>query len=145
MRMSNLDILGLRCNQRPVEPAPMLSPGATALPPRDIESDEDYIEAVDHPFPQPSRSSSRPKKRRVRWHGSEEETSDTDGDPVSRIYVPNTQPDFDVVIDQVRTVLYGCMLRCTHCVCRCGMVYCVYVHMDVRTYVCLVVCVLNWT
>lgn len=100
--MSNLDILGLRCNQRPAEPVSMLSSGATAPPPRDIESDEDYIEAVDHPFPQPSRSNSRPKKRRVRWHGSEEETSDTDGDPVSRIYVPNTQPDFDVVIDQVQ-------------------------------------------
>ena len=110
MRMSNLDILELKCNQR-AEPVSKLSSGATAPPPRDIESDEDYIEAVDHPFPQPSRTTSRPKKRRVRWHGSEEETSDTDGDPVSRIYVPNTQPDFDVVIDQVRNV------HCSVCVC----------------------------
>ena len=111
----------------------MLSPGAAALPPRDIESDEDYIEAVDHPFPQPSRSSSRPKKRRVRWHGSEEETSDTDGDPVSRIYVPNTQPDFDVVIDQVRTVLYVvCCGVPTVCV---GMGW-----YTLCTYICMVVC-----
>ena len=104
MKISGLEILKLKCNQQPVEQAPqqkvMHSP--------QIDSDDDYLEAEDQPFSIPSRSSSRPKgtKRRVRWLGSEDDSSDTDGDPVTQIFVPNTQPDFDVVIDQVSVISY---------------------------------------
>ena len=68
------------------------------------ESDEDYLEAVDQPVQQPGRTHAK-TKRKVRWHGSEEDSTDTDGDPVSQVFVTNTQPDFGAVIEQVRAVL----------------------------------------
>ena len=101
LNIQGLKILDLPCNTNPT-PGTEKSPH-TLRPKEDhSDSDEDYLEAEDQPIQQPTRLLK--PKRKVRWHGSEEDSSDTDGDPVSHVFVPNSQPDFDAVIHQVNLI-----------------------------------------
>jgi lysophospholipid hydrolase len=99
LKIKGLKILELPCNTQP-PPSSEKTPASMVFPVKE-ESDEDYLEAVDQPVQQPGRTHAK-TKRKVRWHGSEEDSTDTDGDPVSQVFVTNTQPDFGAVIEQAR-------------------------------------------